>query len=115
MSFRASRSLALASVVVVWMCACGSGAATQSGSGASAGGPGCAPDAASGRGTKAHDIPDAETVDDLGQAMQGRFAFAWASVKKRNALFHSAYHIKVALMRRHATTAAKYRAASGLP
>lgn len=50
-----------------------------------------------GKGTKKDDIPDAETVDRLQSAMKKRFEFAWASVHGANALFRSAYHIKVAV------------------
>ena len=48
-------------------------------------------------GTKKEDIPDAETVAELKEAIAARFHFAWASTQGPKRLFDSAYHIKVAV------------------
>jgi hypothetical protein len=45
---------------------------------------------------KANDIPDADTVAALDEALGGRFTHAWASVKGPKRLFDRSYHIKVA-------------------
>ena len=50
-----------------------------------------------GKGTKQHDITDADTVQILRDAVAGRFEFAWASVQSQGALFQTSYHIKVAV------------------
>ena len=50
-----------------------------------------------GKGVKKDDIPDAQTVEELQAALKRRMSFAWASVHGADALFRSAYHIKVAV------------------
>ena len=50
-----------------------------------------------GKGTKKNDIPDEATVEELREALNTRFSFAWASARFKGALFKSSYHIKVAV------------------
>jgi hypothetical protein len=44
-----------------------------------------------------HDLLEQQTVDALEHDLAHRFDFAWASVKGRNRLFDTSYHIKVAV------------------
>ena len=50
-----------------------------------------------GKGTKANDVPEEETITRLAQELKKKFQFAWASVRFKGALFKSSYHIKVAV------------------
>lgn len=51
-----------------------------------------------GDGTKAHDRPESETLAAWTETLGTRFEFTPASISGRNKLFHSAYHIKVAVL-----------------
>ncbi|MEP9348170.1 phospholipase D-like domain-containing protein [Xanthobacter sp. KR7-225] len=51
-----------------------------------------------GEGTKKNDKPESETLAAWGEALGARFEFTPAAISGRNKLFHSAYHIKVAVI-----------------
>lgn len=48
-------------------------------------------------GTKKDDVPDEQSISELGDLLGNRLSFAWASVSGPERLFDSAYHIKVAV------------------
>ncbi|HSE63579.1 MAG TPA: phospholipase D-like domain-containing protein, partial [Thermoanaerobaculia bacterium] len=47
--------------------------------------------------TKADDVKEEETIEELQSLMGNRFTFSWASVTGPDRLFDSSYHIKVAV------------------